>query len=248
MRSKNGRIRGTFSGFLAVLLAVTALAGLAGIASPQGVSAQEIQTRVMWLHAGVSTGKVEVFINGDEKLDEFSYGDLSDWIDLDPGSTRVTITADRAGINYAIFDVYYPVPAGNDYHAIITDVLVLASAIDRTQVPDGSARVRIVQASVDTPKVNVIAKASNTTFASQLGYSKTSEYVVVPAGSFDIDVNLADTGENVLSQTGITLDANMVYDLVLMGEPGNSDKPLTLTSLADTTVEHGATPVATPTS
>jgi hypothetical protein len=248
MRSKNGRIHRTFYGFLALLLAVTALAGLAGIASPRGVSAQDIQTRVMWLHAGVSTGKVEVFINGDEKLDEFSYSNVSDWIDIDPGADRVTITADRAGINYAIFDAVYPVAAGNDYHAIITDVLVLANVVDRSQIPDGSARVRIVQASVDTPQVNVIAKASNTTFASQLGYSQTSEYVVVPAGSFDIDVNLADTGENVLSQTGITLDANMVYDLVLMGEPGNSDKPLTLTSLADTTVERGGTPEATPTS
>jgi Domain of unknown function (DUF4397) len=247
MRSKNGRIRGTFYGFLAVLLAVTALAGLAGIASPQGVSAQDIQTRVMWLHAGVSTGKVEVHINGDEKLDEFSYSDVSDWIDIEPGADRVTITADRAGINYAIFDAVYPVPAGNDYHAIITDVLVLANVVDRSPIPDGSARVRIVQASVDTPQVNVIATASNTTFASQLGYSQSSDYVVVPAGSYDIAVNQADSGQNLLSQTGISLEANMVYDLVLMGEPGNGDKPLTLTSLADSTVEHG-TPEATPSS
>jgi len=247
MRRRSGRIQGSLYGFLALLLAVTALAGVFGIAGTQTVSAQNIQTRVMWLHAGVSTGKVEVHINNDEKLDEFSYGDVSDWIDIDPGSDRVTITADRAGINYAIFDAVYPVPAGNDYHAIITDVLVLANTVDRSQIPNGSARVRIVQASVDTPKVNVVATASNTTFASQLGYSQSSDYVIVPAGSFDIDINQADSGQKLLSQTGISLEANMVYDLVLMGEPGNGDKPLTLTSLADSTVV-GATPVATPTS
>jgi len=232
---------------MALLLVFAAMAGTVSLAGLQTASAQDIQTRVMWLHAGVSTGKVELHINGDEKLDEFSYGDVSDWINLDPGSNRVTITADRAGINYAIFDAVYPVPAGNDYHAIITDVLVLSNVVDRSPIPDGSARVRIVQGSVDTPKVNVVAKASNTTFASQLGYSQTSEYVVVPAGTFDVDVNQADTGTNLLSQTGITLDANTVYDLVLMGEPGNSDKPLTLTPLADTTLERG-TPEATPTS
>jgi hypothetical protein len=242
MRRKNGRMYG----FVAVLMSIMALAGTFGIFGAQTATAQDIQTRVMWLHAGVSTGKVEVHINGDEKLDEFSYSDVSDWIDIDPGADRVTITADRAGINYAIFDAVYPVPAGNDYHAIITDVLVMANVVDRSPIPDGSARVRIVQASVDTPQVNVIAKASNTTFASQLGYSQSSDYVIVPAGSYDIDVNQADSSANLLSQTGISLEANQVYDLVLMGEPGNGDKPLTLTSLADDTVERGATPEATP--
>jgi Domain of unknown function (DUF4397) len=155
----------------------------------------------MWLHAGPSTGKVEVFIDNDEVLDEFEYGDLSDWIEFAPGAPRVTITADRAGFNYAIFDAVYPVPAGNDYHAIITDVLILTGVVDRSPIPDRGARVRIVQASVDTPEVNVVAASDNSNLATQLAYSRTSEYVEVPAGSFEVAVNIASSGENAMTSS-----------------------------------------------
>jgi hypothetical protein len=224
-------------GFLALLLFASAFAGIASFGAAPA-TAQEIQTRVMWLHAGTSTGKVEIHINNDEVLDEFEYGDLSDWIDLDPGSDRVTITQDRAGFNYAIFDAVYPVPAGNDYHAIITDALIITNVVDRSPVPDRRARVRIVQASVDTPEVNVVATSDKSTLASQLAYSRSSEYVEVPAGSFEVAVTLAATGENALTQS-VELEGDMVYDLVLMGTPGNNDKPLTFTLLPDTTVERG---------
>jgi Domain of unknown function (DUF4397) len=222
-------------GLLALMLFASVFAGIATFASSTA-TAQDIETRVMWLHAGVSTGKVEVHINNDEVLDEFEYSDVSDWIDLDPGSNRVTITADRAGFNYAIFDAVYPVPAGNDYHAIITDVLILTDVVDRSPIPDRGARLRIVHASVDTPEVNVVATSDNTDLATQLAYSRTSDYVEVPAGDFEVAVNLAGTGDNVLTQT-VTLEGDQVYDLVLMGTPGDDDKPLTLTPLADTTTE-----------
>ena len=83
-------------GLLALLLLASACAGIATFGSSHA-TAQDIQTRVMWLHAGPSTGKVEIFINNDEVLDEFEYSDLSDWIEFEPGAPRVTITADRAG-------------------------------------------------------------------------------------------------------------------------------------------------------
>ena len=71
-------------------------------------------------------------------LDEFDYGEQSDWIDFQPGGARVTITADRAGFNYAVFDAVYPAPAGNDYYLVITDALVIGGVFD-TQ-PDARRR------------------------------------------------------------------------------------------------------------
>jgi hypothetical protein len=241
-------IRSFGRSLFALLFVTTEFAGFASLARPRALAQDDsaFDTRVMWLHAGVSTGKVEVHINGDEKLDEFEYGDVSDWLDIDPGASRVTITADRAGINYAFFDAVYPIPAGNDYHAIITDVLVIANVVDRTPIADGGARVRIVHASVDTPEINVVATSDNTALASQLSYSQPSDYVPVPAGSFEVAVNTASSGENALTQT-VELEGNMVYDLMLQGDPGDDDKPLTLTVLADDTLERG-TPEATPSS
>ncbi len=145
---------------MVVLLVATMVASVVGPVAVQPAAAQDdlsIQTRVQVLHADPALDKVEVHINYDEVLDEFTYGQLSDWIDFQPGGARVTITADRAGFNYAVFDAVYPAPAGNDYYLIITDPLVIGGVFDTNPIPDRGARVRIVQASVALPAVTVTA-------------------------------------------------------------------------------------------
>ena len=109
---------------IVMLLVATIVVSLLGPVGMQSAAAQDdlaIQTRVQILHASPDVGKVEVHINYDEVVDEFTYGQQSDWIDFTPGAARVTITADRAGFNYAIFDAVYPAPAGNDYYLAITE-------------------------------------------------------------------------------------------------------------------------------
>ena len=228
-------IRGYFA--LAAMMVAMAIAMIAAPISMQSASAQDttIQTRVQFLHAGPNVGKVEIRLNGDKKVDDFSYGDTSDWIDIDPGSVELQIDEDRRGINYNIFYSVYPVPAGNDYHVIISDQLVMGSVVDRSPITNGMARVRVSQASVDVPAVNVIATGSDVKFASQLSYPRSSDYVEVPAGTYDIEVNIADSGQQLLSVPGVTLEGNMVYDIVVMGDPSDSDHPVALTTLSDTT-------------
>ena len=229
---------------MVVLLVATMVAMLLGPVGVAPAVAQDdlsIQTRVQVLHADPALGQVEVFINDDEVLDEFTYGQQSDWIDFQPGGARVTITADRAGFNYAVFDAVYPAPADNDYYLIITDPLVIGGVFDTNPIPDRGARVRIVQASVALPAVTVTANEESQVLARQLPYAATSVYTVVPAGTYDFDVTLADSGEVALTVPGLVLEGDTTYDLVLMGQPGDEDHPLELRPLSDTTRER-ATP------
>jgi Domain of unknown function (DUF4397) len=229
---------------MVVLLVATMVAMLLGPVGVAPAVAQDdlsIQTRVQVLHADPALGQVEVFINDDEVLDEFTYGQQSDWIDFQPGGARVTITADRAGFNYAVFDAVYPAPADNDYYLIVTDPLVIGGVFDTNPIPDRGARVRIVQGSVALPAVTVTANGESQVLARQLPYAATSVYTVVPAGTYDFDVTLADSGEVALTVPGMVLEGDMTYDLVLMGQPGDEDHPLELRPLSDTTRER-ATP------
>ena len=214
-------------------------------------SAQDIQTRVQFLHAGTDVGKVEIHINNNEVVDEFEYGDVSDWIDIAPGASRVTITRDRAGFNYMIFDAQYPVPAGNDYYAVITDALVLTGTFDNASAPGDSSRVQFTHASVDTPAVNVVATADGTKLATQLGYASTSETAILPPGTYSLDITLADSGDALLT-TDVTIEAGKSYQLVFVGTPGDTDKPLAVqvlsTDLNPNKVDTSASPAASPTS
>ena len=250
------RLRGFGTGRVGVgvLLMVTMVATLLAPIGVRTAAAQDdlaIQTRAQILHAAPSLGQVEVHINYDEVLDEFTYGQSSDWIDFQPGGARVTITADRAGFNYAVFDAVYPAPAGNDYYLVITDALVLGGVFDRSPAPDGGARVTVLQGSVALPAVNVTASGEDAEWATQLGYGRTSEAAIVPAGSYDLEVTLADSGDVAISAPGVVLDGNSSYVLVIMGEPNSTDFPLEMRPLVTTTEERSATPTsegsATPT-
>jgi hypothetical protein len=237
----SGTRRAALGVFLAAMMVATLLAPVA----QQSAAAQDdlaIQTRVLIMHASPSLDKVEVHINYDEIVDEFTYGQMSDWTEFTPGAPRVTITADRAGFNYAIFDAVYPAPAGNDYYLVISEALVLAGAFDRSPVPDGGARVTVVQGSVALPPVNVTATGEDAAWATELGYGRTSEAAVVPAGTYDLEVTLADSGDVAISTPGLVLEGNSSYVLVIMGQPNDTDHPLEVRALVDTTEERTATP------
>ena len=239
----SGTRRAALGVFLVAMMVATLLAPVA----QQSAAAQDdlaIQTRVLIMHASPSLGKVEVHINYDEIVDEFTYGQMSDWTEFTPGAPRVTITADRAGFNYAIFDAVYPAPAGNDYYLVISEALVLAGAFDRSPVPDGGARVTVVQGSVALPPVNVTATGEDAAWATELGYGRTSEAAVVPAGTYDLEVTLADSGDVAISTPGLVLEGNSSYVLVIMGQPNDTDHPLEVRALVDTTEERTATPTA----
>ena len=244
-------VRGYFA--LTLMIAATFVAALVAPVGLSFASAQDssaIQTRVQFLHAGPNVGKVEININGDKKVDSFSYGDTSDWIDLDPGAVELQINEDRRGVNYNIFYAVYPVVAGNDYYVVISDQLVLGSVIDRSPIADGAARVGVTQASIDIPAVNVVATGTDVNFAAQLSYPRSSDYIEVPAGTYDIVVNLADSGQQVISMPGVVLEGNMVYQIVVMGDPSDSDHQPSITTLSDTTSsrDDAGEPIGTPSS
>lgn len=234
------------AGRMAVVLLLVA-AMVATLVAPiglRGAAAQDIQTRMQVLHGATDLDDIEVHFNNEEELDGFGYGEISDWIDLDPGTVRVTITRDWVGFNYRVYDVVYPVLAGNDYYLVITDALVMASTADRDPVADGMARVRLTHASVGSPQVDVTAAGTDTQLASQLRYSATSEYVEIPAGTYDAEIRITDSGEVLATIPAGTVEAGKVYDFTLIGTPGSDDHPLTIVPLVDDVRTGGGTPTA----
>ena len=86
-------------------------------------------------------------------------------------------------------------------------------------------------------------------WATQLQYPRTSEYSVVPAGTYDLEVKLADSGETVLTAPGVNLSGDTVNELVIMGNLNDEDHPLEIKVLSDTTGErNGDAGSSTPTS
>ena len=241
-----GYARGAISSRIGAALALLLLATVMPVAdSAIAQDADPFATRVQFLHAATDAKELEVHINNDEVLDEFGYGDVSDWIEVDPGTVRLTITADRAGFNYILFDGGYPVPAGNDYFVVITEASIVAGVFDQSAAPADTGRVQVTHASIASPALNIVVSGTDQTFT--VSYSQTSEALDLPVGAYDLDFQLAETGESVGSLTGFTVAAGSSYQLVAIGDPTSSDQPFEVKVLETTASTGGeATPAATP--
>lgn len=206
--------------------------GVIGLTRPSGASAQgaAFPARARFLHANTGVEKIEVMVNGTKELDEFAYGQVSDWIEVQPGVVRLTITADRPGINYRLFDTVYPVFAGQDFDVIISDLLVIGAPVDTSSLAADSARVRVINAALDVPPIDIAIKGGATVIAA-LAYGEQSADADVPAGTNDLEVRVSDTGEVVLDLPGVSIEPGMVYNMVIFGTPGSQDTPLTMTPL-----------------
>jgi hypothetical protein len=121
-----------------------------------------------------------VSLSSESKLDEFEYGTLSDWIEVEAGTVCLTVTEDRAGINDAIFDAVYPVSTGKYYLVVITEAILLASVVDRSPILDTRSRIQVVHAAIDVSATNVIVTGEDITLASQLRYSQTPSMNACP--------------------------------------------------------------------
>jgi hypothetical protein len=200
-------------------------------------------TRIRVLHAAPELGKVEILFNGNEELDEFDYGTISDWIEVNPGTLRTTVRRDRFGINYPVFDAIAPVVANEDYELILSDPIVIPAPVDRSPLPADTGRVQVIHASVDVPAIDIARKGGDV-LIDNLSYGQLSDPADVPAGSYDLEARLHGTGDVVLDLPGITVEPGMVQHFVIYGRPGNTDAPLTVATLSDEA--HAAMPAATP--
>jgi Domain of unknown function (DUF4397) len=226
------------------LIGAGAVVGMA-ISRRRGLAAAQTPypTRIRVLHAAPGLGKVEVLFNGNEELDEFEYGMVSDWIEVSPGTVRTTIRLDRAGLNYVVFDAIAPVVANEDYELILSDPIIIPAPVDRTPLPADTSRVQVVHAAVDVPAIDIARKGGDVVIAN-LEYGQLSAPMEVPAGTYDLEARLTGTGEIVLDLPGVAVEPGMVYHLVIHGIPEDTDTPLTATTLADEA--HEPEPAATP--
>jgi hypothetical protein len=101
--------------------------------------------------------------------------------------------------------------------------------------------VNVIHASPDAPPVDV-AVAGGDVLIENLPFPAASDYLEVPAGSYDLEVRPTGTTDVVLDLPGVALDSGMVYSAYAIGQAG--DGTLTVLPIAATTHAAMATPSA----
>jgi hypothetical protein len=207
---------------VAVRKFVAALAALAlALILVPSAFAQSGTAKVRVIHASPDAPAVDVYVNGNAALTNVPFFTASDYLDLPAGSYRIQVTPTGAPADQAVIDATATVEAGMAYTIAATGpVASIAPTIivdDLSAPAAGSVKVRVYHFSPDAPAVDV-KLADGTTLISNLAFPDASDYLEVPAGTYDLQVTPAGGDAVVIDLPGTALPAGQIISVFATNE------------------------------
>jgi hypothetical protein len=213
---------------------------------------------VRFIHVSPDAGPVDILVDGQIVVKNASYGAVTRFTPISAADHKVQVFPAGQDTGSALLDQTFTFTAGQAYQFSVLGfhsqrtggdqgLRLHQDQIDLTPLPAGQARVRLVHA-VPGGGAATVKTAQGTTLIDSTSFDNASDYVVVDAGSYDLTVKLAQSGD----QNPITLDAKgtqfkegTVYDLFVIGRPdANSVQVLVLTAPASVRTGAQGTPVS----
>jgi hypothetical protein len=204
---------------------------------------------VQIIHASPDAPAVDVYLDGKQALTGLAFHETSGWVAVPAGTHTVEVTAAGAALETAVIDADITLEPGAAYEVAATGLLAdITPQIYQTDLSklgsedEPTARVRVIHTSPDAPAVDIAVKDGDVLVAN-LSFPGASDYLEVPAGTYDLEVRIAGTTDVALELPGVALDGGIVYSVFAIGLV--EDGSLTVLPVtATTTAPEMATPFA----
>ncbi|WP_265112496.1 DUF4397 domain-containing protein [Halosolutus halophilus] len=164
-------------------------------------------------HFSPDAPNVDVYVDGNRVLADVAYGDVSPYLEIEPGTYRIKITAsgDPGTVAFdgdvAFGAAFYTVAAIGELGSGTFQPAVLLDA--------GSALVRLVHAAPDAPAVDVYA--DDQPVFEDVEFTDSSDYVPVPAGAYTVTVRPAGDPDTIVASFDVTLERGTAYTAYAIG-------------------------------
>jgi len=193
-----------------------------------GDSNNSQQTRVRVFHASPDAPNVDVLINGGRVLENVPYTAASDFLPIDAGDTRIQVNV--AGTDTTAIDAHVTLVENTDYMIVAADkvsrIAPLVFTADRTLPASGSVKVRVLHSAASAPAVDVYVTAPDAEIAnaapvlSNVPFKALSDYLTVPAGTYDVYVTVAGTKQVAIEAKGLALADQLVATVAALDAVG----------------------------
>ncbi|MCL5042184.1 MAG: DUF4397 domain-containing protein [Gammaproteobacteria bacterium] len=188
---------------------------------PAFVMLEDQRAQVRAMHLSPDAPNVDITVNGDVVLNDVPFRAVSDYLQVLAGDYVIGV---EAGGN-EVSSIPVSVEAGVAYSVLATGFVgvtgdqgfALRPLVDDLVSGEG-AKVRVIHASPDAPAVDILV--NDAIFAGLAGvpYFTASDYIDVPAGSYDIAVNVENTTTTVIDLPDTELEAGLIYTVIAINE------------------------------
>jgi hypothetical protein len=193
-----------------------------------GDSGDSSEARVRVFHASPDAPAVDVLVNGGRVLEDVPYTVSSEFLPVDAGQSRIQVNV--AGTDTTAIDATLELAEDTDYFIVAADkvakIAPLVFTADRKDPEAGTARVRVLHSAASAPAVDVYVTAPGQGIASappvlsNVPFKALSDYLSVPAGSFDVAVTLAGTKKVAIEAKGLEIPAGLVATVAALDAKG----------------------------
>lgn len=223
-------LQGGLSHFAAALDRPSGLAPASVVAlldNPAFATLEDNRVRIRAAHLATDAPEVEVLVNGAGTGVNLSFTDVSDYLTVQAGTYELAVGL--PGTTDAVGDQVFTLQAepGKSYSALATGLLnpatpaeafTLRGLEDDTTAASGTdVKVRVIHAAPDAPSVDVLANGSILQPLENVPYFTASPYLTVPAGDYNLQVNVTGTNTTVIDLPGTTLSAGSIYTVIATG-------------------------------
>ena len=165
------------------------------------------------LHASPDAPAVDVKVNDADVLTDVAFATISDYLPIDAGTYNIKVCA--AGTDTCVIDADLTFADGTRTTVAATNLLADIEAqvlVDGAAPVADQAQVRVVHFSADTPAVDVLTQDGATKVVTDLSYPDATDYLALPAGSYDLKVCAnADNSVCPLDPGALDLAAGTAY-------------------------------------
>jgi hypothetical protein len=205
-------------------------------------AAQEGEAQLRVIHASPDAPAVDVLLDGERVFLDATFGTVSEFTSLPAGAYEVAVVPAGEDADEAVATATIDLAADIVYELAVVDFLqsveTVLYTVDASELPEGSARVRAIHLSPDTPPID-IAVADGDVLFSSVDFTTATEYIEVPAGSYDLEVRPAGSEDVAIALPDVELEEGMVYEFLGLGSL--EDGTLTVVPVTLEGVVEGAT-------
>jgi hypothetical protein len=207
------------------LLALSASPVVAQEASPDAsMPAASGSAMVRVLHASPDAPEVDIYLDGaavGAPLAALPFGTITPYVEVPAGPHAIKVCATADATVCPIDVPELTLEAGQQYTIAATNALaaIEAQVLTDTGAPAmDQALVRFVHFAADAPAVDVLTQDGATTVAAGLAYPNATDYLPLPAGTYDLKVcAAADHAVCPIDPAPVDIVAGQVYSVFAIG-------------------------------
>ncbi|HPC83797.1 MAG TPA: DUF4397 domain-containing protein [Thermoanaerobaculaceae bacterium] len=192
---------------------------LNAILSTDAPSANAGNARVRVVHASPDAPPVDVWVNGAPAFTNVAFEQITTFAAVPAGTYSVKVVPAGA-TSPVVIEADLDLAASTDYTVIATGRLASIAPVILTATPGapqaGQAWVRFFHASPDAPAVDIAVTGGPVLFPN-VAFRNGTDYLPVPAGTYNLEARVAGTANVALAIPGVTLADGGVYTAYATG-------------------------------